>query len=75
MQPHLKSAPNRAIQQLMVVRSSYCHDVAWKLVNLHQKKGYDSLDFACFVRIASFFADGVELIKKQYAGGRPDVVK
>jgi hypothetical protein len=57
----------------MVGRSDH-HDVARHLVELHNEKRDNSLDLAGLVRVATFLADGVELVEEQNAWPGPDVV-
>jgi len=66
-QTDLEPPPDCAIEQFGVVRRGNNNDVAWQFVELHQKKGYDAFNFTSFVSISTFFADRVELVKKQNA--------
>jgi hypothetical protein len=50
-------------------------DIAWQLVELHQEKRNDALDFAGLMRVAALFSDGVEFIEKENAGACANVIE
>lgn len=58
-----------------MVRGGNYDDVAWKLVQLHQQKGYDAFDLTGFVRVSTLFANRIEFVKKQDARPCPDIIE
>jgi len=64
----LKSAPNRAIEKLCMVRRRDDDDIAWELVELHQQKGDDALDLTRLVRVATLLPDRIEFVKNNTLG-------
>ncbi len=58
-----------------MVRRRHDDDVAWQLIQLHQKEGHHALDFTSFMRIATLFANGIELIEEKHAWLCPHIIE
>lgn len=65
--PQLEPAPDGPIKKLGVVGGSNHNNVTRKLVELHQEERYNALDFAGFVDVSAFLADGIEFVEEEYA--------
>lgn len=50
----------------MIGGSDHNH-ITRKLVELHKEERHYALDFAGFVDVSAFLADGIELVEKEYA--------
>ena len=50
-------------------------DIARQLIELHQEKRNDALDFAGLMGVAAFFADGVEIVEKKHARGCSNIIE
>src|SRR6185436_1563118 len=74
-QAHLKPPPRGAVEKLGMVGCRRDDGVAREIVNLHEQRRDDSLDFAGLVNVAALLADRIELIEEQDAGRRPRVVE
>jgi len=50
----------------MVCRGDH-DNVAWQIIYLHQKRSYDTFNFARLMFVAALFADSVKFIEEKYA--------
>lgn len=66
---NLKSPPNSSIQQLRVISRANQNCVGGQVVDLHQQRTHNSLDFTGLVLVATLFPDGIELVEEENAGG------
>lgn len=65
--PQLEPAPDGPIEKLGMVGGSDHNNVTRKLIELHKEERHDALDFAGFVDVPAFLADGIELVEEEYA--------
>lgn len=74
-QPHLETTPDGAVEQLCMVRRCDYRYIARQLIELHEQERHYALDFARFVSVATFLADGVEFVKEENARLSPHIIE
>ena len=64
VESQLKPPPNRSVEQFGMIGRGDDDDMARQLVDLQEERADDPLDLPCFVNVAAFLADRVELVEE-----------